>query len=146
MDQTPSLRSGKWPGSLKANSMHRQWLVDIRESQAGSNDISIRFAGEVSLLPNTMKNAAYQHRNPIIMPTRQSYLRKWPCLRQDWGPMAPTVGIWRDISLELVHQARIDHLRIEQIMIIPLARCHKRYRMIALRHNESWSCSMVKKW
>lgn len=44
-----------------------------------------------------------------------NWLRKSPCnFGWDWGPMIPTVGIWRDISLVGFNTARLDDVHVLQ--------------------------------
>lgn len=44
------------------------------------------------------------------------WIRKEPCnFGWDWGPMLPTSGIWRNISLLGIEQARIDDVRVTQV-------------------------------
>lgn len=44
------------------------------------------------------------------------WIRKEPCnFGWDWGPMLPTSGIWRDISLLGIGNGRIDDARITQV-------------------------------
>lgn len=44
------------------------------------------------------------------------WIRKEPCnFGWDWGPMLPTSGIWRDISLLGIEQGRLEDVRITQV-------------------------------
>src|SRR5690606_4601454 len=48
--------------------------------------------------------------------TTAGWIRKEPCnFGWDWGPKLPTSGIWRNISLLGVEQARIDDVRVQQV-------------------------------
>ena len=95
--------------------MHRTWVVDVAAAlQVGDNDIEIIFSGEASF-------AAAGHAEKRLpcwnvfhdAYAGKSYLRKMACaFGWDWGPMAPTVGIWRDITLVGVDVARLEGVRL----------------------------------
>lgn len=102
---------------LRADNMFRHWLVDVRSVlRPGRNQIEICFQGEAALCE--AKQAAFalpawNLYDPAF--AGKSYLRKMACaFGWDWGPMAPTLGIWRSISLIPVAQARLAGVRCKQ--------------------------------
>jgi beta-mannosidase len=114
---------------LSADNMHRTWLVPVGEVlTAGSNTISVLFSGE----PELAKERTAEKRLPMWNLYHEdyagkSYLRKMACaFGWDWGPMAPSVGIWRDISLLAVDNARLAGVRVEQ--------CHESDSVTAFIH------------
>jgi len=103
---------------LNADNMHRTWEVDVKSAlKAGDNRISVRFSPAVPF----MKEQIAKHRDlpawNIYHPdyAGKSYVRKMACsFGWDWGPMAPTAGIWRDISLVATDHGRLKDVRIAQ--------------------------------
>lgn len=100
-----------------ADNMHRTWVFDAKPHlRVGANTIRIRFA---AILPVLRAKDAERHLpawNTYHQDFRgKSWLRKMACsFGWDWGPMAPTAGIWRGISLHVHRKARLDDVRIVQ--------------------------------
>ncbi|MFW5841263.1 MAG: glycoside hydrolase family 2 protein, partial [Planctomycetota bacterium] len=100
----------------RCDNMFRTWRFDVQEHlRPGANELRVEFA---SPLATMQAGDAQRHRAGwnIYHPDffGRSYVRKMGCaFGWDWGPMAPTVGIWR--SMELVaSDAAIDDIRIRQ--------------------------------
>lgn len=102
--------------ALAADNMFRFWRVDVKHLlKAGENKIEVLFR---SPLPY-MKQRDSERRLPGWNIFHEdfygkSYVRKMGCaFGWDWGVMAPTAGIWRDIRLE-AWDARLDDVKITQ--------------------------------
>ncbi len=97
--------------------MFRTYEFNIKKLlQPGDNTIEIEFAAP---LPYTLKMDAEKGEMvgwvEGMRLTTGAWIRKEPCnFGWDWGPMLPTSGIWRNIELIGVEQARIDDVRITQ--------------------------------
>jgi beta-mannosidase len=103
---------------LNADNMHRTWEVDVKSAlKPGDNRISVRFA---PVIPFMQAQIAKHRELPawcVYLPEYRgkSYVRKMACsFGWDWGPMAPTAGIWRDIALFAADHGRLHDVRIEQ--------------------------------
>ena len=99
---------------LEADNMHRTWVVDIKDVvKAGENEIVITFTS-----PNRYVKAAY-----ALSETNGSedctigfpLLRKAHCMfGWDWGPRLPDAGIWRNIYIDCVDEAKLVSVRVHQ--------------------------------
>ena len=94
--------------------MFRQYRWDVKTLvEAGENDLRIAFASPVRF-------AAAQEAIRSIPGVSQAipggpYLRKAPCqFGWDWGPQLPPIGIWKDIRLEGVSNARLSDVHLRQ--------------------------------
>ena len=96
--------------------MFRTYEFDAKTAlKAGENSIEISFA---SPLPYMKKRNAerpmYEWSGPHE-PLGRAWVRKEPCnFGWDWGPVLVTCGIWRNISLEAIDQARLHDVLILQ--------------------------------
>ena len=98
----------------KADNMHRVWEWDVKHLlHEGENAISIEFSS-----PTRYIQAAYRdNRADGTSDAMEGFplLRKAHCMfGWDWGPRLPDMGIWRDISLIGVENARILGVHIRQ--------------------------------
>ena len=118
---------------LHATSMFQCWSVDISSAvHCGTNRIEIRF---LSPLPAMEEGQA---RRPMIgwnvySPrfAGRAWVRKMACsFGWDWGPIAPTAGIWKPIRIVSGSGSRIEELRIRQQ--------HSHQEVVL---HCSWSCS-----
>ncbi len=94
-----------------ADNMFRLWEFDVRPwLHAGENSIEIFFASP----------AAYMKQRDSDQPPAKwikgrAWVRKEPCsYGWDWGPVLPTCGIWKQISVETFNQARIADVLVRQ--------------------------------
>jgi len=101
---------------IEATNMFRSWTADVRPHlRSGGNRIEVAFR---SPLP-TMKAGEERHHLHAWNVYHEdfagkSWVRKMPCsFGWDWGPRAPTAGIWRPIRLE-GRDATIEDLRVRQ--------------------------------
>ena len=102
---------------LHADNMFRTWEADAKKVLvAGTNDISIYFHSTIPYIGE--RNADFRlpcwnSYDPRY--TGKSWIRKMPCsYGWDWGLMAPTCGVWRDIRLLGVGKARLTDVLVRQ--------------------------------
>lgn len=101
---------------LRAENMFRTWEADVKDAlKAGENTIEVVFP---SPKEETLRRDAEKHLpgwNLFYDDYRgKSYLRKMACaFGWDWGPRAPTAGIWKDIAL-LGFTSRLTDVRVKQ--------------------------------
>ena len=103
----------EWSSPQLAN-MHRTWEFDVKEVlRPGENTIRVDFAS-----PTRYIKAAYaESRADGTTDAMVGFplLRKAHCMfGWDWGPRLPDAGIWRDIAVVGVEQARIESVRVHQ--------------------------------
>ncbi len=87
---------------LRADNMFRVWEVNLRgAARAGENEIEVRFASPLNAMEAGHTNRPLPAWNIYREAFRgRSYLRKMGCaFGWDWGPVAPTAGIWRGIRV-----------------------------------------------
>lgn len=102
----------------QTDNMFRTYEFNVKKQlRVGENTLEIEFSAP---LPYTLKMDA-EKREMVgwvtgMRLTTSGWIRKEPCnFGWDWGPMLPTSGIWRDIELIGIEQARIDDVRITQV-------------------------------
>lgn len=99
------------------DNMFRTYEFNVKKLlRSGENTIEIEFAAPLpyTLKMDEEKGAMAGWVNGMRL-TTAGWIRKEPCnFGWDWGPMLPTSGIWRDIELIGIEQARIDDVRISQ--------------------------------
>lgn len=95
----------------KTDNMFRTWEFDAKPLlRVGENKIEIFIAS-----PAKFVDALEKKRGENKGVTGRAWLRKQPChFGWDWAPTLITSGIWRNISLEAVDQARLDDVLILQ--------------------------------
>ena len=102
---------------LKADNMVRVWEADVAAAlKPGRNTITVTFDNCVDACA---KGEAIKHLpawncfSPLYK--GKSWLRKMPCsFGWDWGPMAATCGIYRDMQIIAYNKAKIDDVLILQ--------------------------------
>lgn len=101
----------------QCNNMHRTWDIDLSGTvYAGTNTIRVYFP---CILPFLKEQHEKKH-VPAWNIFKEEFwgnasLRKMHCsFGWDWGPIAPSVGIWRDIEIMCSQHARLDTVLIEQ--------------------------------
>ena len=98
----------------RADNMHRTWEYNVKPLlREGENRIEIRFSS-----PTRFIREAYA-RSPAdgTSDAMQGFplLRKAHCMfGWDWGPRLPDAGIWRDISLLGIREARLRDVLVLQ--------------------------------
>lgn len=95
----------------KADNMFRTWEFDVKAAlHAGQNTIEIRFGS-----PYTYIDSKKSDQSPQKFVHERAWIRKEPCsFGWDWGPVLPSCGVWRNISLESFNAARIGDILIQQ--------------------------------
>ncbi|MBQ4264178.1 MAG: glycoside hydrolase family 2 protein [Clostridia bacterium] len=97
-----------------ADNMHRIWEYSILEHvHAGENELSVRFASPIRFIYDANEKLFTDGSTDCMSGFPQ--LRKAHCMfGWDWGPRLPDAGIWRDISILKLDEARIEDIRIHQ--------------------------------
>jgi beta-mannosidase len=95
-----------------ADNMFRLWEFDVKPLlRVGENSIEIFFRSPAAY----MKERDDSTQLPEKFVQGRAWVRKEPCsYGWDWGPVLPTCGIWKTISLETFNQARIADVLIKQ--------------------------------
>ena len=98
-------------GVGSTDNMFRLWEFDVKALlHPGENSIEVFFAS-----PATYFKQRDTDQPPAKWIKGRAWVRKEPCsYGWDWGPVLPTCGIWKNISLETFNQARISDLLIRQ--------------------------------
>ncbi len=99
---------------FQADNMHRTWTCDVLDSvRAGENTIEIEFRSPTRFIRDAYR-AIRADGSPDAM-RGFPHLRKAHCMfGWDWGPRLPDAGIWRDIELLKVHEARLLSVFVHQ--------------------------------
>jgi beta-mannosidase len=95
----------------KTDNMFRTWEFDAKPLlKAGDNQIEILISSPAAFV-KTLEDKRGQNKGV----TGRAWLRKQPChFGWDWAPTLITSGIWRNISLVAVDEARLDDVLILQ--------------------------------
>lgn len=89
-----------------ADNMHRTWRFDVKGVlRPGENTLEILFHSA----------SGYLKAHPSRIGKPHSVIRKAACMfGWDWGLNLPDMGIWRDISLEMLDEGRLEGVIIHQ--------------------------------
>ena len=100
---------------LEADNMYRVWRC-TPVLQTGENVIEIAFHSTLPKLAEGQAKRPLREWNIYFdRHNGRGYVRKMPCAYGwDWGPVAPTAGIWKNIRLEFTRAAKWDEVRIRQ--------------------------------
>lgn len=99
------------------DNMFRIWKFDIKDFIfAGENKIKFVFKSIVPMMAEKQKIKRLPCWNSFYEDyAGKSWLRKMPCsFGWDWGPMAPTCGIYRDIYIQAFSKGKINDADIRQ--------------------------------
>jgi beta-mannosidase len=97
----------------KANNMHRIWEYDVKRYIKENNELRIVFHSPVKFVNEAYKKVRTDGSEHCLDGFPQ--LRKAHCMfGWDWGPRLPDAGIWRDITLAGINEARLDSVFITQ--------------------------------
>lgn len=118
-DGLDTLAELSWNGEplASADNMFRRWRFSIKgRARVGTNRLAIRFRSPLPVMRAGQRRCPQYAWNTFDERyAGAAWLRKMPCsFGWDWGPMAPSCGVWRGIRIEARSAARIDHLRIDQ--------------------------------
>lgn len=97
-----------------ADNMFVTWEWDVKNLlRSGTNEISIHFDSPIEYALDAYEKSPGWGSSDAT-PGFQ-HIRKAHCMYGwDWGPRLPDAGIWRNISLLLIDQARFDSVMIHQ--------------------------------
>ena len=97
-----------------ADNMHITWEWDVKRLlHAGENTLTVRFDSPLRFVREAAERAPGWESSDATPGFR--HLRKAHCMfGWDWGPRLPDAGIWRDVSLLCVDEARIVSVLVEQ--------------------------------
>jgi len=102
---------------ITADNMFRRWRADVRQHlRTGVNRIEVRFSSPLPVMEAGDRRRRMRGWNIYSDRYRgRAYVRKMACsFGWDWGPIAPTAGIWKSIRIVPVTHGRIEDLRIGQ--------------------------------
>jgi len=103
--------------ALEANNMFRTWRRSVEELLiTGENTIEVTFHSTLPLLAEGQKLRPLREWNIYFdRHAGRGYIRKMACsYGWDWGPVAPTAGIWKNIRLESITGARWQDVALRQ--------------------------------
>ena len=97
-----------------ADNMHITWEWDVKSLlHPGENQLMIHFDSPIEYALAAYDNSPGWYSTDAI--PGFAHIRKVHCMYGwDWGPRLPDAGIWRDISLVGVDQARFDSVLVLQ--------------------------------
>jgi beta-mannosidase len=100
----------------KANNMFRLWEFDIRYLlRAGSNEIEVLFDSPFPVMEERNGQRPMYEWIGSHEPKGRAWVRKEPCsFGWDWGPNLPSMGIWKNISVETFNRGRIQDVLVLQ--------------------------------
>jgi beta-mannosidase len=95
----------------RADNMFRLWEFDAKPAlRAGPNTIEITFES-----PSTYMKQRDTDQAPDKWVKGRAWVRKEPCsYGWDWGPVLPSCGIWKNISLETFNVGRLADILVRQ--------------------------------
>lgn len=95
----------------RADNMFRPWTFPIQTRPGQTHRLAVRFTPTALALEGRAPPAAWPAFTDRISRSKRNLMRKaqfgWGW---DWGPDLPTVGIWKEVRLEVRSQARIADL------------------------------------
>lgn len=100
----------------KANNMFRTWEFDVKPMfRAGNNEIEILFDSPFPVMEERNRKRPMYEWIGSHEPKGRAWVRKEPCsFGWDWGPVLPSCGIWKNISLETFNEGRITDVLVLQ--------------------------------
>ena len=98
----------------RTDNMHVTWEWDVKQRlHPGDNTLMLLFASPIEFALAAYEKSPGWHSSDAI-PGFQ-HIRKAHCMfGWDWGPRLPDAGVWRDIELLLVDDARLTSVLVEQ--------------------------------
>ena len=100
----------------QADNMFRAWEFDAKPLlKPGENEVEISLASPLPYMKKRQEERKLYEWIGSHEPAGRAYVRKEPCnFGWDWGPVLITCGIWRDISLVFLDDARLTEVLILQ--------------------------------
>ena len=98
----------------RADNMHRTWEFDVKDLlREGENDIRVTLYSPTRYIHGEYERRPLEGSSDAMRGF--PYLRKAHCMfGWDWGPRLPDAGIWRDIELVGIEEARVRDVYIAQ--------------------------------
>ena len=98
----------------KCENMHRKYEFDISDTlKKGNNKIEVLFHSPLKYMQKLYERKPLWGVTSTI--SGYQYIRKAHCMfGWDWGPQLPDMGIWRDIYIEEINEARIISTYVRQ--------------------------------
>ncbi|HEY1661569.1 MAG TPA: glycoside hydrolase family 2 protein [Verrucomicrobiae bacterium] len=100
----------------EVDNMFRTWEFDVKSLlQAGDNEIEILFRSPFPVMKDKDTQRPLYEWIGSHEPKGRAWVRKEPCsFGWDWGPVLPSAGIWKNISLETFNTGRLSDVLILQ--------------------------------
>jgi beta-mannosidase len=100
----------------KTDNMFRTWEFDIKPVlKPGENEIEILFDSPFPVMEERNSKRPMYEWIGKHEPKGRAWVRKEPCsFGWDWGPVLPSCGIWKNISVETFNQGRITDVLVSQ--------------------------------
>jgi len=97
-----------------ADNMHRQWEFDITDKvKKTGNELKLTFYSPTKYIAKKYEEIGVEGTTDAMQGF--PHLRKVHCMfGWDWGPRLPDAGIWRDISITYVSDARFESVYVTQ--------------------------------
>jgi beta-mannosidase len=98
----------------RADNMFRRWEFDVaKHLRPGANTLTVTFTSPVN--EGLRRNRAHRLDSVNDNNLGGNHIRKEQCnFGWDWGPICPTVGIWRPIRLVAFNTARLSEIDTRQ--------------------------------
>lgn len=100
----------------QADNMFRTWEFDVKPALVeGENRIEVRFASPLPVIREKQAQRYLPNWGGPKEVNGRAWIRKEPCnFGWDWGPVVVTAGLWRDIELIGLSDARLTDVAIQQ--------------------------------
>ena len=100
----------------RTDNMFRCWEFDVKAAlHVGENELTVTFASTIPYLAEHVRQNAAPGFVGAHEVQGRSWIRKEPCsYGWDWGPILPSCGIWKPISVLAFNTARLEDVHIRQ--------------------------------
>ena len=100
----------------QSDNMFRIWEFDVKPALvAGENQIEIQFASPLPVIRQRQAERRLPNWGGPKEVNGRAWIRKEPCnFGWDWGPVTVTCGIWRNIEIIALSDARLADVAIQQ--------------------------------
>lgn len=100
----------------QADNMFRTWEFDLKPALvAGENAIEVRFASPLPIIREKQAERYLPNWGGPKEVNGRAWIRKEPCnFGWDWGPVIVTCGIWRNIEIVGLSDARLSDVHLRQ--------------------------------
>lgn len=101
---------------LNARNMFIAHRVDIKDSaKPGKNSLEIRFRSPIHASEELAAQDSFTYylpEQPFAALSRQFLRKAQYAFGNDWAPVLPTIGIWKNVYVEAFNTCRIDDVRV----------------------------------